>query len=50
MFHVSLLKIYLRNGHTQPLHFWVDGEDFIEVERLVSHRVRMITTQHASLD
>jgi len=50
VFHVSLLKKYYKDGRTQPppLSFIVDGEEYFRVERIVSHRVRMVTTRQAS--
>jgi len=50
VFHVSLLKPYRSDGRTQPppLSFNMDGEEFFRVERIVSHRVRWITTRKAT--
>ena len=50
VFHVSLLKPYRSDGRTQPppLSFSIDDQEYFHVERIVSHRVRMVTTRKAS--
>ena len=50
VFHVSLLKPYRSDGRTQPppFSFIMDGEEYFRVERIVSHRVRMVTTRKAT--
>jgi hypothetical protein len=50
VFHVSLLKPFHSRGHVepQPFSFIEDGQEYFRVERIISHRVRQITTRRAS--
>ena len=50
IFHKSVVKPYRSDGHTQPppFSFTMDGKVYFRVERILSHRVRMITTRKAS--
>ena len=50
VFHVSLLKPYRSDGRTQPppLSFSINDQEYFHVERIMSHRVHMVTTRKAS--
>ena len=50
VYHVSLLKPYRSDGRTQPppFSFNLDGEEYFRAERIVSHRVHMVTTRKAT--
>ena len=50
VFHVSLLKRYNSGGSVQPppLPIILDGEEYFHIDRILSHRVRWITTRRAS--
>ena len=50
VFHVSLLKKYHGSARQQqqPLSFIENGQEYFRVERIVTHRVREITTRKAT--
>ena len=50
VFHVSLLKPFYPRGRVEPkpFSFVEDGREYFKVERILSHRVRTITTRRAS--